>query len=184
MVEKEFLVHIAEKFNQLQIPYMITGSMAVSFYGCPRTTHDVDLVLAIQVGDIEKIIKMFSNKFYISDVEHAIKHKQMFNLIHQESQYKIDCWILDNGDEYRAEAFQRRIKTKILGTSISFISKEDLIVSKLLWYKEAQTDIHLQDVRSVISIQMENLDIEYINTWSEHVSVSDFWLKIKQEINL
>lgn len=147
MVEKEYLVHIAEKFNQLCIPYMVTGSMAVSFYGYPRATHDIDVVLAVQRDDIE----------------HAIEHKQMFNLIHLETLYKIDCWILDECNEYRAKAFQRRLELKIQGMPVWIISAEDLIVSKLLCYKETQTDIHLQDIRCVLKIQKEKLDIKYIN---------------------
>lgn len=36
------------------IGYMITGSIAAAFFGEPRLTHDIDLVLSFQPSDIER----------------------------------------------------------------------------------------------------------------------------------
>jgi hypothetical protein len=38
------------------VPYMLTGSFASSFHGAPRTTQDVDLVIAPTLGSLQRLI--------------------------------------------------------------------------------------------------------------------------------
>lgn len=35
------------------VPYMLTGSFASSFHGAPRTTQDVDIVIAPTLGSLQ-----------------------------------------------------------------------------------------------------------------------------------
>ncbi|MBH0199153.1 MAG: hypothetical protein HP497_06985 [Nitrospira sp.] len=44
----ELLEHIARTFERLEIPYLITGSVASMAYGEPRLTNDIDLVAAVE----------------------------------------------------------------------------------------------------------------------------------------
>ncbi|KKL14138.1 hypothetical protein LCGC14_2518750, partial [marine sediment metagenome] len=48
--------------KDLEINYMLTGSYAVSFYGKPRTTHDIDLKVEIAYGDANRIFESFITK--------------------------------------------------------------------------------------------------------------------------
>ena len=43
--EEQVLTHIVRALESLGIPYMVTGSVASSFHGKPRTTHDADVVI-------------------------------------------------------------------------------------------------------------------------------------------
>ncbi|MFA6569030.1 MAG: hypothetical protein WCS96_12530 [Victivallales bacterium] len=61
---ESFLVFI-RKFNNLNIPYMTTGSVAGIVYGEPRLTHDIDLVLKIFGDHASQICKAFPpEEFY------------------------------------------------------------------------------------------------------------------------
>jgi len=42
MIQEDLLVRVVDKINKLNIPYMITGGIAVIFFGKPRLTHDFD----------------------------------------------------------------------------------------------------------------------------------------------
>ena len=42
MIQEDLLVRVVDKINELNIPYMITGGIAVIFLGKPRLTHDFD----------------------------------------------------------------------------------------------------------------------------------------------
>ena len=46
-------------FNDENIPYMIVGGFATSFYNQYRFTADIDCVLQIYPNHIEKIVKYF-----------------------------------------------------------------------------------------------------------------------------
>lgn len=43
---------------------MITGAYAVSFYGRPRTTHDIDINISISINDVKKIYNAFKGCSY------------------------------------------------------------------------------------------------------------------------
>lgn len=183
MDEREFLVRVAARFSKLKIPYMVTGSVAVSYFGTPRATHDIDMVVSVGHDNAAAVRETFSEDFYVSDIEHAVRHRQMFNLVDRKTQFKVDCWILDDSDEYRMEAFRRRQRIGWLDVSISITSPEDLVISKLIWFKEAQTDIHLNDIRGILRVQENKVDISYIDDWTSKLSLSDLWLKLKNEMS-
>ena len=76
---------------------------------------------------------------------------------------KVDFWILEN-DIFDRSRLKRKITKKVWGENISFISPEDLIISKLDWYKKSRSTRHLEDVESVIAIQ-KKMDWRYIRKW-------------------
>ena len=43
MNQTEALVQFISDLNSLSVPYMITGAYAVSYFGLPRATHDLDI---------------------------------------------------------------------------------------------------------------------------------------------
>jgi hypothetical protein len=179
MNEQEILLLVIDRLGSLQVPYMLTGSVAVSYYRVPRATHDIDFVVAIQQSEVKKIQQTFEPEFYISDIEQAIRYHQMFNMIHHLTQIKIACWIHDVSNEFRAAAFEKKIQRELFGKSVFIIRKEDLIVSKLLWYNEAESDIHLRDIEGILKIQKGKIDLAYIQQWCNKLALTKHWNKIK-----
>ena len=43
--EEDVLGRVVARLDASGIPYMVTGSVASSHHGRPRTTHDVDIVI-------------------------------------------------------------------------------------------------------------------------------------------
>ena len=75
---------------------MLTGSVAMNQYAQPRMTRDIDIVVMLQEGDAVTIVNLFSADYYVpvATVTRAIARRSMFNLIHNESVYKIDFIVL------------------------------------------------------------------------------------------
>ena len=70
MQEAELFLVFLRPLNELEIPYMVTGSVAAMLYGEPRLTHDVDLVLQIQQSDIARLARAFPlSEFYFPPEE-------------------------------------------------------------------------------------------------------------------
>ena len=59
MTQLDILLLVCEVLNKLKIEYMLTGAYAVSFYGRPRTTHDIDINISISKEDIKKIYNLY-----------------------------------------------------------------------------------------------------------------------------
>lgn len=156
---------------------MLTGGLAVSFWGLPRTTHDIDIVIKLQKKDKDKIIEAFKKDFYISEkaLNLAIEKKFTFNIIHYQSGLKIDFWLLKK-DPFRISEFKRRKKKKIFGKEIFIISPEDLILEKLLWFKQTQSTRHLEDIEGILKISKINQN--YLKNWASQQSTIKILKKI------
>jgi len=47
---------VVNKLDKLRIPYVLTGGLAVSYWGAPRTTHDIDIIIEIDSSKTASII--------------------------------------------------------------------------------------------------------------------------------
>lgn len=172
---QKLLVKIAKILNKLRIPYIVTGGYAVSVWGRPRSTFDIDVVIELprnQISALAKALRDISEMSYIDEsmMESAVEKKGEFNFIHAESGIKIDFWVLKD-DSFNTLRIKRRIPKKILGEKVYFISPEDLILSKLLWYKSEETSRHLEDIESILKISGEKLDMKYLKNWAKKSGV-------------
>lgn len=172
---------VVSRLEKLKIPYMLTGGLAVSFWGLPRTTHDVDIIIEAKREDKERIVDIFKKDFYISEtaVIQAIERRFTFNLIHHKTGLKIDFWLAKENSFGRLE-FKRRKNEEIFGKKIFIISPEDLILEKLLWYKKSESNRHLEDIESVLKIAKP--DLNYIKNWAEQHSTIKILGKILKDL--
>ncbi len=163
---------VKKRLDKADIPYMVSGGIAVSFWGFPRTTHDIDIVIEAHEKDKDKIIKLFKKDFYISSeaVEEAIKERFTFNIIDNKSGLKIDFWLLKR-DAFGESEFKRKLKKKIFGEYIFIISPEDLILCKLMGFKETQSHRRLEDAKSILATS--KIDLEYVKNWAKKQKTMD-----------
>ena len=105
MTEQELLVDSLQRLNRLGLPYMLTGSMASNFWGVPRTTHDIDFVLAFERREAADIAAMLEDGFFVEEraIVDALDRPYMFNAIDRRSALKIDFWTL------RREGFEQEM---------------------------------------------------------------------------
>lgn len=175
MEYERLLIKIVKILENLNIKYFITGGFAVSVWGRPRATFDIDIVVKIiepQVKSLTEALRRISKAGYIDEnmAKEAIKLKGEFNFIEPSSGLKVDFWIAKE-DKRNLLEFERRRAQDINGQKVYFISPEDLILSKLQWYQETQSSRHLEDAESVLKISGKQLDIEYLKQQAEQLEV-------------
>lgn len=76
---------------------------------------------------------------------------------------------------------KRKIKKNIDGQKIYFISPEDLILSKLRWFKETESTRHLEDAKSIIKISKNKIDINYLKAEAGKQDTIDIFNKILEK---
>lgn len=167
-----FAVLIASRLQSAQIPFMLTGSMALAVYAEPRMTRDIDLVVECQFADAARIASLFQADCYVdvTEIRDAVQHRSMFNIIHNEWIVKAD-FIVRKDDEYRRLEFARRKEMDIAGTTMPVVSAEDLLLSKLSWAKASQSELQLRDVRKLVAA-VSQLDWKYLEKWAGVLGVS------------
>lgn len=172
---------ICRELNLLSIPYMITGGSAVGFWGHIRTTMDIDILIQVSLAQIDNLLKVIEGKAYvdIQEAKRAILSNSMFNVIPNDTLFKIDIIALDRNNDYEMEKFKRRIKMSFEGREIYVISPEDLIISKLLWSKTAGgSERQLKDCQSIWELNQKDIDIGYINEWIGVLNIKDEFSKL------
>ncbi len=173
-------------FIQLQIPYYITGGVAAIVYGEPRTTRDLDVVLAIKREDIDRlVIALENNKFYVPGVE-DVKSGRMrtLGITQIETIARADL-VIAGDEEYDRIQFDRREAIEMPGAGELYIAApEDVILNKLRWGKRSQSDKQWRDVLGILKVQGDSLDFAYLNTWAERLELSDDVHRVAAEAGL
>jgi len=179
--ELQVLSLVTQRLDRAGIAYMVTGSVAVSFYASPRMTRDIDLVIDIREADITRIVNLFKNEFYIDRdmIAEAIRDEGAFNIIHNEHVIKVDLFVRKSG-EYRQVEFARRCKVRIDSTEVWMVSPEDLVLSKLWWAKDSHSEQQLSDVKSIM-LNVQEMDRAYIQKWVRSLRLTEIYGGLEHE---
>jgi hypothetical protein len=174
----KFLGNIAEKLESCDIPYMLTGSMAMSLYSIPRMTRDIDIVIDPKPHQAETIFRLFKEDCYIdyNSVIQEIERKGMFNIIHNKWIAKAD-FIIRKDDEFRKVEFEHKRKINIQGIPIFTVAPEDLILTKLKISKEYGSELQFRDAQT-ISNTITHLDWLYLEKWGKYLGIEEYIKRI------
>jgi hypothetical protein len=187
MSQQELLKRVVQTLDQIGIDYMITGSMASSLQGEPRSTHDIDVVLAIQEIDVDNLVDAFRPPDFFLDseaIKEAISHHSMFNLIHVHEGDKVDFWILTN-EPFDRSRFTRKYVEAVMGLNLKVSSPEDTILMKLRWAMQSGgSEKQFTDALRVFEVQHDKLDLEYLNRWAVDLDVEELWMRVQAEADV
>lgn len=177
------IIHdFAERIEPLGIEYMLTGSLAMMQYSVYRMTADIDIVIELKNEDANRIINAFEPDYYVphNRVRDAISRKFMFNVIHQETAFKIDL-VIKKSTEFQINAFDRRNKVDFFGKEIYIITLEDLIISKLNWAKQSFSEKQFTDVENLL---MGEYETAYVENWTDKLGVFHLYEKCLKAIEI
>lgn len=180
--QEKLLIKIAKILSSLKIDYFVTGGFAVSVWGRPRATFDIDIIVKLiepKAVPLAKALREISKAGYADEnmIKDAIRHKGEFNFIDPNSGLKVDFWATKE-ESSRPPEFKNKKLKKISGQDVYFTSPEDLILSKLEWYRQTTSSKHLEDVESVLKISGEELNRKYLRHWAEKLGILDILNKL------
>jgi hypothetical protein len=167
--ELDVLQRVSEGLAARNLSFMLTGSFALAYYATPRMTRDLDFVVALTASDVEAILGIFSSDFYIDadTVRAAIQNERLFNMMHLSSGIKVDV-IVRKSSEYRLTEFARRERVTVGAVPTWIVSREDLVLSKLVWLLDSESELQLRDVRELLA---KSIDVDYLNRWAPVLGV-------------
>jgi len=172
----DFVRRLVDVLEGLGLPYMFVGSAASTLHGPPRSTQDIDLVVALTLKDAPRLLAAFPDDgYYVSAeaVRDAVLRRYSFNIIDLESGWKADIMVLKARPFSRVE-FERRQRADVLGSPSWVATAEDTILAKLEWSQLAGGSARQRDdVLGMIEAQGKALDIDYLNHWASALGVKD-----------
>lgn len=169
---KELLHRISQILEENEIPYMLSGSVALGLYTVARTTRDIDIVIELKESDVEKFILGFE-EFFVDEIGVAeeVRRGGIFNLIDKRTAFKID-FIVRSNTIYGNEEFSRREKLSLEGVDLWVVSLEDLIIAKLRWIQDYQSDRQISDIKSLLL--NPTINWEYLNKWIKQLKLRTY----------
>ncbi len=169
----DFLRTLIQFFDTNNIPYMLSGSVAMSTYTLPRFTRDIDFIVHLKPSDALLMSNFFMDGYYCDEdsIREAIAREGMFNIIDNKSFYKADFVILKD-DPYQRTEFGRRKQEDVFDLKIWVVAPEDLLLSKLIWIQHLQSVQQTEDIK--LLAEVKNLDWNYIHGWIKELKLNTF----------
>lgn len=182
MQQRELMRLAIDAFDRTNAPYAIVGSMASGVWGEPRMTLDIDVVAVFQ-RNVASFCQCFTNDlFYVSipAAEEAVRNGGQFNVIDNSSGQKIDVMTVSDTPWTQSQIARRRATEVVDGVTGYVAAPEDVILGKLIYYREGCSDKHLRDIRGIFAASGEIIDATYLEHWVVRLGVAGAWAEARK----
>jgi hypothetical protein len=173
-----FFRTLKNHLDACDIDFMVTGSFVSSYYGDPRTTRDLDLIINAPEPPGESIRRFVDrcegSGYYVSrgaTLEPSDGSRRQFNVISATSGWKADIMWLHDRPFSRME-FERRVPIEILGDMVSIPTPEDIVLAKLEWGGSTESRQFL-DAVSVLTTIGPSIDHDYLDQWARSLGIAE-----------
>jgi len=173
-------IHFTKRLNEAGFRYLVTGSMAAAIYGEPRNTNGVDLILLLPSAQARKLAALFPlEQFYcppveVLEIEANREANGHFNLIHHETGFKADVYLMGN-DPLHGWAFRNRRKAEIDGEEIAIAPAEYVIIRKLDFYRSGESPKHLSDIRMMLAVSRDLINVPELEEMIREQGLTKYW---------
>lgn len=199
MGESEFDLYfsVLQTLEQLEIDYVIIGAFAGIAYGVTRATFDVDIVVDLKETQIDAFADAYPPPRFYADrmqMRDSIHWGILFNIIDTSAGRKVDLIPLTMKPGYDF-ALTNRIRRNVPTTDGNsfpawFAKPEDVIIGKLMAWREGGSFKHESDIRDIlISVRLgedqeisEQFDFLYVDNWTRKLgqNVEQLWQQLKE----
>ncbi len=185
MEQDDLLRHLVGALERLELPYLVTGSMATIFWGEPRFTNDIDVVVQLPAERVDAFLREFpAPEFYVDEeaARGAVARRRQFNVIHPASGLKVDVMVpvMDELDRSRFGR-ARRVESGP-GLTASFASPEDVILKKLQYFDAGGSERHLRDIAGMLRVSGNQIDSEYVAQWADRLGLAGVWARVSDRL--
>jgi hypothetical protein len=179
----EFLARLTRILDDARIPAMFCGSIASTYYGMPRTTQDVDLVVELRLEDIPRLLAALpEDEYYVSEqaARDAVLRGSQFNVIDFRTGWKADL-IVRRARAFSVEELRRRRRVEIPGAEVWMATAEDTVLSKLEWAVISNSERQERDVVAILRVRGASLDWDYLQRWAQELGVEAELQRLRRE---
>lgn len=110
----------------------------------------------------------------VIEAEAARRIRGRFNLIHYETGYKADIYLVGE-DPLHRWAMAHRVSLSLADRPLWLAPPEYVIVRKLEYYREGHSEKHLRDIAGMLAVSGERIDRETIEAKVRDLGLEAEW---------
>ncbi len=150
-------LRIADALEAAGVPYALGGALAYGQYGIPRATNDVDVNVFVRddaFGDVASALRSLG---IAVDVDEALRAAEREGLIVlRYADFRVD--VFTPSIAFSWEAQRTRVRSRIEGRDVWFLSVEALCVFKLLFFRSKD----VVDLERLLAVSGPSVDVAYV----------------------
>jgi len=155
------LVSLQERLEAANIPSALIGGLAVSAWGNPRLTRDIDIKVLLRRDERKRLLDLLGDDYRSlhADPDSALKHNGIVFVLSSDGK-RIDIALADTAFDEQIIARAQLVEV-LPNLKARVCSAEDLVVLKIIAIRPQDQ----QDVATIIQRQGNNLNDAYILKW-------------------
>ncbi len=180
-------LRVADILEACGLRYLVGGSLASSMRGEPRSTLDVDIVVAMTAADVDRFVNALRENFEVDElaVARAVRDRSSVNVFHASSAIKVDFFVMGGGplDEEKMDRRQRVQVAADPERHLYTYAPEDIVLQKLRWFRSGGevSDRQWRDILGILLVQGSELDRVYLRDRALRSGLADLLERAEAE---
>jgi len=165
---EDLMLVVVDAIREAGVPFLLVGSFSSNYFGVPRSTEDVDLVVELDSHSVRDITRLLDARFKLQpqiafeSVTGTVRH--IIDVV--GTPFKVELFRLSD-DLHDRERFSRRVTVPWQGREVSLPTAEDVIITKLRWLATLRRTKDHGDILNVMAAQRTRLDWQYLERWCD-----------------